>query len=194
MAVVNDQYKYIFLAEAHTASQAIAKALIDQHQSRRAGRHHAPVAELMDKRYIQPHWRQNYNAFCVVRNPADLLVTEWLLGQKYRTTFARYVRRTLRTRPRPDRYFFQHAHTADTVIKYEQLPGCLNQLMFQMGAPVVTLSVIGKTPDKESWERYYTSDDLVFVLENYPEVAKFGYADIFKRNIREKLRMEELTS
>lgn len=195
MAVVNDQFKYVFLAEEHTGSRAMTKALMEIPGSRIAGRHHITLKQLLDRRYLQPRLLKSYTVFCVVRNPADIMVTRWILGSDQRSTpFRRYIRRVIEAWPNPNKVFFKHAHTADSVLKYERLETDLKQLSGQLVMPMPTLQVVGKTPEKESWETYYTSDDLNFMLERYPEITKFGYIDIIKRNIRAKLREEELTS
>jgi hypothetical protein len=195
MAVVNDRYGYVFLAEKHTASQAMRDALLSQPGSRPAGRHHARLKELWRKKYLQGHRHEGYLSFCVVRNPADVMVTRWLMDpDSNNTPFPRYIRQMLLNCPDPGKFFFQHAHSVNRVLRYEHLMDDLTRLMNGFGASVPVLTEVGKTPDKDYWDTYYISDDLVFMLENYPEVVKFGYGDTFRRNIRDKLRMEELTS
>lgn len=195
MAVINDQFKYVFLAEQHTGSRAMTKALMEQPGSRIAGRHHITLKQLLDRRYLQPRQLDYYTIFCVVRNPADIMVTRWIVSADQQSTpFPRYIRRVIEAWPNPNMVFFKHAHTANFVVKYERLNDDLKRLAEQTGMPVPTLPLVGKTPEKASWETYYTSDDLNFMLERYPEITKFGYIDIIKRNIRAKLREEELTS
>jgi hypothetical protein len=84
--------------------------------------------------------------------------------------------------------FFRHASTADHVVRYENLQEGLNCLLRQFHSPSVQLDVIGQTPDKVPWFRYYTVNDLWFILGGYPDIARWGYTEEIHRQIDAKNR------
>lgn len=78
MAIINTTYKWLYLMEPHTASRATAKLLKDQLGGSEVGHHHISVRELTDRRRTASvHNIHNYKILCTIRNPFDVLVTQW---------------------------------------------------------------------------------------------------------------------
>jgi hypothetical protein len=183
MAVANGKWNFIFLAEPHTASRSVRDALLKLQGSYKAGSHHVPIQALLNYRLLRHCQRSRYTTFCVVRNPADIMVTLWLQSSTYEQgeTLAKYIRRW--GTKKPDPFFFMHANQADEVIRYENLHEELNQLLQRLQAPSVKLEVVGRTQDKVHWYMYYTPADLKYMLDHFPEIAQWGYASIIQERI-----------
>lgn len=78
MAIVNQRQKWIYLMEPHTASRAVADALMAGGGCGQLGHHHIGVPELTDRRRTQLIQNINeYDIICTVRNPLDVLVTQY---------------------------------------------------------------------------------------------------------------------
>ena len=187
MAVANERWKFIFLAEPHTASRAVRDALLKIEGTYKAGSHHIPIAALLNYRCLRHRKKSYYTTFCVVRNPADIMVTIWLQSSTRRDegeTLGEYIRRWGISKPTS--FFFCHAATADEVLHYEDLKEELNGFLRSIHAPSVVLETVGPTEGKEPWFRYYTADDLEYMLSSYPEIAQWGYTETIQRQILAK--------
>jgi hypothetical protein len=78
MAVLNQQQKWIYLMEPHTASRAVSKALMYQLECGEFGHHHIGIPELTDRRRTPTlHNIHRWDICCTVRNPFDVLVTQY---------------------------------------------------------------------------------------------------------------------
>jgi len=126
-----------------------------------------------------------------VRNPADILTTLWVQLQptceSEDRTFPEYIRHW--GYKRPETFFFRHVESADQVVRYENLEEDLNFLLRGLHAPSVRLrEVVEPTLNKAPWFRYYTMADLWYILSNYPEIARLGYADAIYQQIDAKYR------
>jgi hypothetical protein len=196
MAVANDKWNFIFLAEPHTASRATRDALLKLEGSYNAGSHHTDIKTLLHQRHLHRRKRSRYTTFCTVRNPADILTTLWLqLQPPYNLITCESEKRTFPDfirywgAERPETFFFRHATSADQTIRYENLQEDLNFLLRGLHAPSVRLGeVIGATRDKAPWFRYYTVADLRYILLGYPEIAHWGYSDEIYKQIDAKNR------
>ena len=188
MAVANEKWQFVFLAEPHTASRAVRDALLTIPGTYKAGSHHISMAAMLNYKNLRHRNRDYYTTFCVVRNPADIMVTIWLQSYEYTKqgqTLGDFIRRFGANKPTA--YFFKHAPTANEVLRYEDLEGGLNCLLRSIHAPSVVLDTVGQTKDKGPWFRYYTIEDLEYVLSNFPEATKWGYAEVIQRQISAKL-------
>lgn len=191
MAIANDKWNFIFLAEPHTASRATRDALLKLEGSYNAGSHHSDIKTLLHQKHLHRRKRSRYTTFCTVRNPADILTTLWLQLQPTCESEDRAFPDFIRYwgAKRPGTFFFRHAESADRTIRYENLEGDLNFLLRGLHAPSVKLGeVIGATRNKAPWFRYYTIADLWYMLENYPEIAHWGYSDVIHKQIDAKNR------
>ena len=172
MAVINDRFHYLFLAEPRTASRAMRDALLTHPGSREIGSHHASLRTLKSRYRLRRADR--YYTFSVVRNPADILVTEWFEFGAGRSLFE-YIRDRLYYCSDSDNPFFKHASTVKHFLHYEELQVGLDTLFGGLGIPFVVLPVVGKTLDKEYWRTYYSPETLHYLQSNCSEVSKFGY-------------------
>lgn len=184
MAVANDKWNFVFLAEPHTASRAVRDALLKLEGSYKAGSHHIPIEALLNYNYLRRRKRHKYTTIATVRNPADIFVTLWMQSTGYRReieTLQEYIRRW--GLGNTEGFFFRHVNDADQVIRYENLESDLNCILISLQAPPVQLEVVGKTEDKEPWHTYYTKLDLEYLLWRYPEIARWGYAETLENRI-----------
>jgi hypothetical protein len=189
MAVANEKWKFVFLAEPHTASRAVRDALLKLDGSYKAGSHHISMEALLNYKSLRRRSRKHYTTFCVVRNPADIMVTIWLQSSTRRDegeTLGEYIRRW--GVQKPSSFFFCHAATADEVLHYEDLQEELNGFLRLIHASSVKLETVGSTEGKEPWFRYYTADDLEYMLSNYPEIDQWGYTEVIQRQMQVKNR------
>ena len=78
MAVLNQREKWIYLMEPHTASRAVSKALMYQLECGEYGHHHMSIPEIMNPRRTPAlNNLHEWDIICTVRNPFDVLVTQW---------------------------------------------------------------------------------------------------------------------
>jgi predicted RNase H-like HicB family nuclease len=171
MAIVNRKYGYLFLAEPYCASRAMSAALAEQEGSEVLDtwvhNRFPTLVELGFVKYHEPLFK-----FSVIRNPADFLVTKYLnLSGWHANGFKAFLRAQLMS----DQPLFMHANDVDKTLRYEYLESHLNELLEFLGAPPVTLPVIGKTEDKKYWASYYTPEDLAYIREHIPEFRIYGY-------------------
>jgi hypothetical protein len=186
MAVANEKWQFVFLAEPHTASRAVRDALLTIPGTYKAGSHHSPMDALLSHRGVR-HKRSYYTTFCVVRNPADIMVTIWLQSWEYRQgmTLTEFLHQF--GHDSPTHFFFRHAARTDEALCYEDLQEGLNCLLRSLHAPSIQLETVGPTEGKEPWFRYYTIEDLEYMLSNFPEVTQWGYTEAVQRQISAKL-------
>lgn len=182
MAVANEKYHFVFLGEPRTASRAVRDALLTLADSYEAGFHHLGMKELLSRGDLRWRQRSKYATFSTVRNPADILATMWiLLSKPSGETFEQYIRREGDSRP--VNFFFRHALGADYILRYETLQEELDSILHRLICPTVKLKVVGRTEGKEPWFRYYSENDLHYILSHYPEITQYGYTDAIKRQI-----------
>jgi len=169
MAVLNENYGYLFLAEPETGSRACAAALMQHDGSKNVGSHHHSQWQLLNKGVIDRATLDCVVVFSVIRNPLDILVTRTLKGSKHSLShhIAKYTFRKL---------FFRH-HGCDRLLRYERgLEIELCVFLHSIGAPRAKLDLIGKSPNKMYWSDYYTEADLEIAKLLIPEIEAYGYA------------------
>lgn len=128
----------VFLANPRTASRSIAKALTEQAGFVKVGaHHHAPWRQLPEPR--------RYTSFSVVRNLEDTIAS-WC--RKYGGISEReFLRSKLPQQrniiePWPPHSLFPWEHQSDSILRYEELPSCLNDLLRAHELEPVTLPTI----------------------------------------------------
>lgn len=162
MAVVSDKFKYIFLAEPHTASRSVRNALIEQHGANEIGHHHISRAHLVSREGINLR-RQKYTFFTVVRHPFDLLLTMYYVSKR-RLPFLEWLHEKLE-------HGFSYTHGGkvlppDCYIRYERLDLELNNLMERLKAPRLELLLMGITKDKpKDYMTAYGPEEIAFVIK-----------------------------
>jgi len=179
MAVVNHRYRYIFLAERRCASRVLSDVLLSQPGSEYVSPHHAPYSEVVDScpalQWFPERSSQEYPAFSVVRNPADMLVS-----MHKSNSFQEYTRHMSYSHVC---MFFRHVHAADVVLRYENLEHDLNAFLRGLGAPEVTIPYKEEyvTGLKNPWPSYYEERDIDFILSVFPEIERWCYTDIIRQ-------------
>lgn len=185
MAVANDKYKFVFLAEPRTASRSVRDALLTLDGSYEAGTHHLEMRMLLRGTYLRHRQRSYYTTFCFVRNPADILITRYLQspvkeGDSLKDFLCRLGDK------RPIDLFFKHAPGVDYVLRYEDLQDELDSVLHRLQCHTVKLGVVGKTEGKKPWFRYYSANELHYILAHFSEIAQYGYAIEINRQITAK--------
>lgn len=161
MAVVSDRYKYIFLAEPHTASRSITNALIEQHGANEIAHHHITRAHLISREGINLR-RQKYTFFSVVRHPFDLLLTMYYVSKRHKP-YLEWLHERLE-------HGLKYVHDskvlpADYYLHYERLDLELNNLMEKLKAPHLELLRMGITKDKPAnYMDAYGPEEIDFVI------------------------------
>lgn len=193
MAVVNHYFRYIFLAERRCASRVLSDVLMSKYGSEFVSPHHASYSEVVDSRpalQLFPQYSsQEYLAFSVVRNPADILVS-----MHKSNSFQEYMQHISYSQ---SGLFFQHVHAADVVLRYENLEHDLNAFLRGRGAPEVTIPYKEEyvTGLKNPWPSYYEERDIDFILSVFPEIERWGYTDIIRQEWEQwQLQMTNGTS
>jgi len=94
MAVINHTKKWIFLMEPHTASRAVAAALVTQAGGANFGHHHMDTERMVqrDRQMISPKKLAEYTIISTVRNPFDMLITRWKASSFKNTELGVWVR------------------------------------------------------------------------------------------------------
>lgn len=162
MAVVSDKFKYVFLAEPHTASRSITNALITQHGASEIGHHHISHAHLISREGINLR-RQKYTFFTVVRHPFDLLLTMYYVSKRH-IPFFEWLQERLE-------HGFSYTHGGkvlppDCYLRYERLDLELNNLMDKLKAPHLELLRMGITKDKpKNYMDAYGPEEIDFVIK-----------------------------
>ena len=89
MAIVNNDKRWLYLMEPHTASRATGEYLCSNLGGSRVGHHHIGLEELTNPKRPHLHLNrvQNFNVFCTVRNPLDVLVTKWFFHREALSEF-----------------------------------------------------------------------------------------------------------
>ncbi|KPK50095.1 MAG: hypothetical protein AMS22_12660 [Thiotrichales bacterium SG8_50] len=187
MAVINRRYRYLFLAEPHTASRALRNALLQHTDSHEVGSHHSTLKDLK-RRGV--HGLSKCYPFSVVRNPADILVTKWLLSLPG-LDLAGYLKQLLQNCRDPYNLLFLHNHYTRTHLHYEALQHDLDTFFGSMGIPFIELPTVGATPGKRPWREYYGLDELNLLLAYCKELPVGGYDQIIYRMRRKLLDKQD---
>lgn len=163
MAVVNDKYRFIYLAEPYTASRSITHGLMRLEGSREVGQHDT-LATLIDKYDVDP----NYFAFRFVRHPADWLVTHYHHQTSWANRFKEFVANYV-----GDRHSVFYHNTGATY-RYEDLHYELGRISELLYMPVVSIPWIGMTYAKEDFRSYYDQETKA-LLDKLRDWEAYGY-------------------
>lgn len=187
MALVNKRQKCIYLMEPHTASRAVAKALMDQGGWGQLGHHHIGIPELTDRRRTQLIQKvHEYDIICTVRNPLDVLVTQYKFSPhsktvdeaKYLSFFDWVLRGVEADSENITTPMFGLWQGCNKFVYYEHLEEDLSKVF---GKQIdVDLNPDHVTKDKEKWEMYYAGPEggmLIGLLSPFYTdfMRQFGY-------------------
>jgi hypothetical protein len=174
MAVINRRFRYLFLAEPRTASRAMRNALLTHTCSQEVGAHHDTLDDLRRKGV---RGLSKCYTFSVVRNPADVLASMWVILGRKRLPFNDYLCKLYAECRNPDNLLFQHNRYTKTQLRYENLQTGLDTLLGGLGIPFVELPTVGVTHGKDPWLTYYGVQELDTILARCPELETAGYAE-----------------
>lgn len=179
MAVINPTDKWIYLMEPHTASRAVMKMLKEHLGGSQVGHHHVGIAELTNwrRQHVDPRTIKAYDILCTVRNPFDVLVTRWRVGQGRHQSFLEWgwQNREHIAVGFPLRGLYTDANS---ICYYEDLEDdirwCFGLLESEKAQDGVRLPYNQghKTRGKEGWADMYYKDD--FKLFEYLMKNKYG--------------------
>ena len=175
MASVNFQHGWIYLFEPHTASRATELALNKYVGGAKIGHHHIGGVELTarGRQHISPKEYHNMVKLASVRNPFDLAITKWLVGEFSRMPFGEYITQHLHSEyvRKPAKGLCDEA---DIICRYELLEG---DLSYVFGTEVkLKQNPKHKTKNKRSWWSYYDRETFEKCKEVFtPFMKKYGY-------------------
>jgi len=192
MAVINQNEKWIYLFEPHTASRATQKELMKIEGSEEFGHHHVGLTEMTDPRRQKTTPLATFAGFdviCTVRNPFDVLVTNWKAGSSRDWEFDEWIEFNLHqsiVNVPLHRGLWQQANI---ICYYEYLQEDLN---FIMGREVPLGYNQGHiTHGKQHWSTYYNKSNLNLLLMYYQNfMDSFGYR--FSDSKRTSVEVDEL--
>lgn len=155
MAVYNHKTKVLFLAEPHCASRSIEAELLKSKVVTSVGQH-----QTLEQLKNSHPWMEVKATFSVIRHPCDWLVTRYShMTGWHKAGFLAFLQNFVMLNDT----CFTHARTADFVLRLENLPQGLNNLLDIFGEPHVQLERIGKTLWKGPWQDYFWPEHLEVV-------------------------------
>jgi len=180
MAVVNKEFRFVFLCEPHTGSRAVREALLTIPGSVETnGEHHASLSRCTRLGFLTGREACSYTVFATIRNPADLLATCWFVyGRK--GTFENFVRHEGISFQQDDTLFWRTVNDVDILIRYEALELGLNTVLTECGySGTLQLPTVGITVGKPHWTELWFPGLAEFAHDNYGDITRYGYRTIF---------------
>lgn len=171
MTMINRERQLVYLAEPHTASRAVKRALLKAGDWEYVKPHHAWVPELIERGVIGDDWK----SLVTLRNPLDVLVTQWRYSSFQQGTFAAYLGEK-KGNPEiefPLRGIWQHA---DYFLYYEYLTDDWRHF-FPKGPPLEHIHT-DRTDRKGHWSDHYQDKPswVEYLLSQYNLfLTEFGY-------------------
>ncbi len=174
MAVVLHEAQMVFLATPHSASRAVAQALIDL-GGEASAKHHDTLAEVRAQGLMGDP--TGYQVFTTVRHHFDALVTWWFARGRGRS-FHHFLLllTTLEGQVRDDRLYWKWFDDADVVLRYESLEVQLGDAIEARLGRRPTLRRIGVSHAKRDWREYYDPASRRLVEDVFArELDSLGY-------------------
>ena len=176
MSVVNFKHSYIFFHEPHCGGRSITQALTQQEGSFDFnGDHHISPSNMIHGKYVTREQFDGFTKFRFIRNPYDYLVTAWIVYNKKRMPFNKWVFGPGTSHMLNGTLFWRYNEVADFNLRFENLVHDLNSLLSAIGAPRVDLPVIGKIENKPRWQVLLTDTEILGLEDIYPDICRFGY-------------------
>jgi len=192
--LISHKHKYIFIHIPRTGGTSVEFALLDyenvdynlndevplrtlskdnKHKFglRRGSKQHLPLIEYPDEQ------RQTYYCFTFVRNPWDLLLSEYYYSHDYRQTqfkdFLLSPKHTSKYHLMPQHEFIND--DIDYIGRFENLQIDFNEVCDKIGIPRQQLSHSNKTVHKH-YAEYYNDETRDIVAKKYAkDIEIFGY-------------------
>jgi len=176
MAIVNVHQKWIYLMEPHTASRAVNDYLMANKMGSKIGHHHIGIPELTDRRrqHITVDISQ-YKIICTVRNPFDVLVTQWKHSQQ-KVEFIEWMEKAVNSDTLAATPLMGLWRQCNTFVYYEHLNEDLSTVF---GRKIeLDRNPAHKTEGKRPWLDYWCQDLKLLdtLYAKYSEFnSMFGY-------------------
>jgi hypothetical protein len=138
MAVINEEQKWLWLHEPHTAGRSLTLALLEMPGSRDIQPHHC-----------SPEVPADFEIIVTCRNPFDMLVTRWMSLNYRNETFAHFLTMGM------DAPSNGLGLRATSYLRYETLTADLKAMFGRE----IELPMVGRTPKKKNWRTHWTPDD-----------------------------------
>jgi len=172
MTMINRESRLVFLAEPHTASRAVRRALQKAQGWEYVKPHHAWVPDLIEKGLIT----EDFTSLVTLRNPLDVLVTQWRYSHYQDLTFAGWLGEMMGHEEIefPMRGIWQ---CADHFLYYEHLTEDW-QHFFPKG-PALERHSEDRTDKKGHWSDHYQDKPswVEYLLSRYESfLTQFGYS------------------
>lgn len=160
---------------------------------------HLTIAELLQHGFITEEQLNTYFKFCFVRNPWDLVVSEWQwrrrtfprlsLDRYLKPSFPAFLKRVptwkgfigngIRRHLLPQYHFIhdqQGALLVDYVGRFETLEADFNQVCQKIGLPDLTLPHANQTKRDRDYRKYYDDETYSLVKQMYQvDIDYFGF-------------------
>ena len=178
MAVINDTFKFIFFAEPHTGSRTVRDALMTLHGSRETSQyHHINLERMFHNRYLRREDAKHYTRFATIRDPHDLITTDWFIKTQCRETLKKFMDKRHAGAQKDGTLFWRFRSDVHVFMRYETLQTSVDKMMRAVGAPPVELGYKPeyRTQGKNHWSEYWTEREYGTALEFYPDIRAYGY-------------------
>lgn len=178
MAVINDKYKFIFFCEPHTASRTVRDGLMTLEGSRETSAyHHINLDRAIHNRFIRRHEVPSYFMFATIRDPHDLITTDWLIKTAQRKPLRQFMVDSHPGMQKDDTLFWRFLKDIHVFIRYETIQASVDKVLRAVQAPAVVLDYNPKykTQDKKHWTEYWTEREFKAARQFFPDIERFGY-------------------
>jgi hypothetical protein len=174
MTMFNREIQSVYLAEPHTASRAVKRALLKQGGWEYFKPHHASIADLLETNQITVN-ELTWRFLVTLRNPLDVLVTQWRYSSFQKGTFAAYLGEM---KGKPEIEFPMRGYWKDAThfLYYEHLSEDW-RYFFPKGPPLEHI-VTDRTDRKGHWSDHYKDIPswVEYLLDRYSSFCHtFGY-------------------
>lgn len=170
--------KFAFLATPRTASHSVVRALVDQCGAEDIRPPHLPLEDLPVT--------GNEFVFTTVRNPYEIVVTDWLKTAgpwsrkgpiEARVSLLDYIRRWDELHQQPgERELFTHLEVADEVMRYENLEADFARVMAQLGWEELRLPHLNPTAGRHPWYDYVDEEAFEAIHQRFgQDFERAGY-------------------
>jgi hypothetical protein len=115
------------------------------------------------------------HVFTVIRNPYDFLATCFVRRGRG-LSFKAFLLSYNESPYLEDGRMYYHTEDCDSVLRWEDLPRCLDDLMANLGVAKLELGRHNVTKDKKPWIEYYGPEEFEVVNRRFGEECSAYYA------------------
>lgn len=178
MAAINYNRKFIYLFEPYCASRTTLKLLKGQVAgTSEVGHHHITLDHLTDwrRQHINPKRTKDFRVVTTVRNPFDILVTQWMKSVHRHEKIDYFIHINRASSPMDPAFglYKDAAHFC----WYEDLENDLRWMFTDLDL-TLEYDDAHKTKEKKPWQEYF-NPELIDMLSKRPAwiayMERFGY-------------------